>query len=77
MAKKNTIKKSPERRETISYWSGVVRDFHRYGIDNDADYEAAANALTADDIKAVLTELLAAGNRAEVVMRPGNTAEQE
>ena len=77
MAKKNTIKKIPERRETISYWSGVVRDFHRYGIDNDADYEAAANALTADDIKAVLTELLAAGNRAEVVMRPGNTAEQE
>ena len=77
MAKKNLAKKIPESRETISYWHGIVRDFHRYGFNADKDYEAAVEALTAEDIKAVLAELLAANNHVEVVMRPAKTSEAE
>ena len=77
MAKKNLEKNIPESRETIRYWDGVVRQYHRYGFNADAEQEAAVAALDINDIKAVLGEILAAGNRAEGILRPANTKEAE
>ena len=77
MAKKNLEKKIPESRETLGYWTGIVRDYHRYGFDRNADYEAAVAALTPEAIKDILQEILAAGNSVDVIMRPAKTAEAE
>ena len=77
MAKKNLQKNIPESRESVSYWAGVVRDLHRYGFNRDADHEAAVEALTAEDIKVILSEILASGNAVDIIMRPAKTTEAE
>lgn len=77
MAKKNLEKNIPEQRETIRYWDNVVRQYHRYGFNRDADHEAAVAALTPEAVKAVLTEILSAGNKAEGILRPATTKEAE
>lgn len=77
MAKKNLQKKIPESRETLAYWSGVVRDYHRYGFNRDADYEAAVEALEPEAIKAILGEILSSGNAVDIIMRPAKTSEAE
>ena len=72
---KNLEKNIPESREKLSYWAGVVRDYHRYGFNRDADYEAAVKSLTPQDIKDVLSLVINSGNYVDIVMRPGKTTE--
>ena len=74
-ALKNLEKNIPESREKLSYWAGVVRDYHRYGFNRDADYEAAVKSLTPQDIKDVLSLVINSGNYVDIVMRPGKTTE--
>lgn len=77
MTKKNLAKKIPEQRETISYWAGVVRDYYRYGVDRNKAREAAVEALTSDEIKNIVAEVISSGNFVDIIMRPAKTAEAE
>lgn len=77
MAKKNLEKNIPENRIKNSYWANAIKDYELYGFDSDKAREAAINALTPEAIKNVVSEILAAGNMVEVIMRPDVSAEKE
>ena len=66
---KNLQKTIPENRQRNNYWNSVIRQYIRFGIDFDKDYEAAVNALTPAQIQAAAQEYLN-GNLVEIVMRP-------
>ncbi len=70
MALENFKKNIPESRISNSYWAGAIGNWYRYGIDSDAEYEAAVNSLTAEDIKSVLQAILAQDNMIEIVSTP-------
>ena len=76
-AKLNLLKNIPEKRQRNNYWKNAIETYLRYGVDEDAAYEAAVNALTKESIQATLKELIQSGNFAEVVMKPAVTAEAE
>ena len=77
MAKKNLEKNIPENRIKNSYWANAIKDYELYGFDSDKAREAAINALTPEAIKNIVSEILAAGNMVEVIMRPDVSAEKE
>ena len=72
MAIENFKKNIPESRISNSYWANNIRTYLRHGIDYDAEYEAAVNSITPDDVKAVLQAVLAANNLVEIKSAPKN-----
>lgn len=66
----NAKKNLPEKRITNSYWASALMYNDKRGGDYDAEYEAAINNITAEGIKAAVTEILAQNNFCEVVMLP-------
>ena len=72
MAIENFKKNIPESRINNSYWANNIRTYLRHGIDYDAEYEAAVNSITPDDVKAVLQAVLAANNLVEIKSAPKN-----
>ena len=72
MAIENFKKNIPESRINNSYWANNIRTYYRHGIDYDAEYEAAVNSITPDDVKAVLQAVLAANNLVEIKSAPKN-----
>ena len=72
MAIENLKKNIPESRISNSYWMGNIRDYYRYGEDNDAEYEAAVNSITVEDVKNVLQAVLAQNNMIQVTSAPKN-----
>ena len=70
MAIENFKKNIPEKRINNSYWMTNLSQYIDYGIDYDAEYEAAVNSLTAEDVKAVLQAVLAQNNFIEVTSAP-------
>ena len=76
-SKKNLEKNIPENRIKNSYWANAIKDYELYGFDSDKAREAAINAITPEAIKNVVSEILAAGNMVEVIMRPDVSAEKE
>jgi zinc protease len=77
MTIKNLQKNIPESRQRNAYWTSAIRTNYYYGEDRDQAWEAAVNALTADDIKAAAALVYGAGNFVESVQRPGSTSEKE
>ena len=77
MTLKNFQKNVPERRIRNSYWQEALQIWYQFGLDTDKDYEKAVNALTPAAIQAMARTLVSSGNFAEMVMRPGNTGEEE
>ena len=71
-AVENLKKNIPESRISNSYWMNALNDWYEFGIDSDAEYEAAVNSVTAEDVKAVLQTILAQNNMIEVVSVPKN-----
>ena len=69
-AKKNLEKTVPENKLHNSWWSSALQNYEKYGFDYAAEYEAAVEALTAEDVKNAASELLSSGNFIEIVMRP-------
>ncbi len=69
-AKKNLEKTVPENKLHNSWWSSALQTYEKYGIDYATGYEAAVEALTAEDVKNAAAELLGSGNFLELVMRP-------
>lgn len=67
---KNAKKNLPEQRISNSYWLNAFSHNACLGIDYDAELEKAIGNISADGIKSVLSEILAAGNFIEIVMFP-------
>jgi len=72
MTVENFKKNIPESRINNSYWMGCLQHWYEFGIDKDAEYEAALNALTPEDVKAALQELLSQGNVINIASFPAN-----
>ena len=72
MAIENFKKNLPEQRINNSYWLSALEANKQYGIDYDAEYEAALDAVTVEDVKSVLQQILASGNFMEIVLMPKN-----
>lgn len=70
MAIENFKKNIPESRISNSYWSNNIDTYYRHGIDHDAEYEAAVNSVTPEDVKAVLQAVLAQNNLIELTSAP-------
>ncbi len=70
MAIENLKKNIPESRISNSYWSNNIYQYEKYGIDYDAEYEAALNSITPADVKAALQAILAQNNLIEVTSAP-------
>ena len=70
MAIENIRKNLPESRINNNYWMQSLSTNRRYGIDYDAEYEAALNSVTAEDVKALLQKVLAEENFIQVVLSP-------
>ena len=69
-ALENLKKNIPESRISNSYWMGALDNWYDFGINSDAEYEAAVNSITAEDIKTVLQAVLAQNNMIQVVSAP-------
>ena len=69
-ALENLKKNLPEKRINNNYWMNALNENLRYGIDPDAEYEAALESVTAEDIKAVLQAVLAQENFIQVMLAP-------
>ncbi len=70
MAIENFKKNIPESRISNSYWNNNIQRYNEYGIDYDAEYEAAVNSLTPEDVKIVLQAVLAQNNLIEIKSAP-------
>ncbi len=70
MAIENFKKNIPETRISNSYWDENIFQNYKYGIDYDAEYEAAVNSLTPADVKAVLQAVLSQNNLIEITSGP-------
>ena len=75
MALKNIRKNIPESRTTNSYWQVNLMTSVLFGIDCDAEDEAAAANLKPEDVQNVLKALIESGNKFDFIMRPGVTKE--
>ncbi len=70
MAVENVKKNIPESRISNNYWLGALSKNIHYGIDYDAEYEAALNSITAEDVKALLQKVLAQENFIDIMLSP-------
>ena len=76
--RENFKKNIPESRIQNNHWMDEISFYYNYdGMDYDAEYEAAVNALTAEGIRDAVASVLASGNQIEVVMSPDKAAEKE
>ena len=69
-ALENLKKNIPESRISNSYWMGAIDNWYDFGINSDAEYEAAVNTITAEDVKNVLQAILKQNNMIQVVSAP-------
>ena len=70
MAMENIQKNLPESRITNSYWQSALSLNHEYGIDYDAEYEAALKSVTPEDVKTLLQAVLAQDNFIQIMLAP-------
>ncbi len=70
MAVENLKKNLPESRINNSYWGSVIDEYYKFGIDYDAEYEAALNSITAADVQAVIKAVLDQNNLIQVKTTP-------
>ena len=70
MAVENFKKNVPESRISNNYWMNCIEIWNQFGFDQDTEYEAALNALSPEDVKAALQELLSQGNVINITSFP-------
>jgi zinc protease len=57
--------------KTNSYWVGTITTFKDYGMDVHTDYKKAVEALTVENVRDFLNNvILKSGNHTEVIMTP-------
>jgi len=69
-AVENLKKNIPESRISNSYWMSALDNWYDLGINSDAEYEAAVNSVTVEDVKNVLQAILAQNNSIQLVSSP-------
>lgn len=67
--KEYLLKNYKEAQRDNGYWMSTIDTFYTEGTDNYTGYEAKVNAVTVNDIKALVSHILAQNNRTEVVMK--------
>ena len=70
MIKKNIQKNIPQKRIENSYWMSNLQQYADYGIDYDAEYDSAVNAITSDAVVALMKAIMAQGNFIQVSISP-------
>ena len=70
MAMENIKKNLPEQRISNGYWLSALNHYYEYGVDYDKEYEAAINSVTPEDVKNILSAILAENNFIEVTLTP-------
>jgi zinc protease len=70
MAMENIQKNLPESRINNSYWQSALALNLDYGIDYDAEYEAALKSVTPEDVKTLMQAVLAQGNFIQIMLAP-------
>ena len=68
--KEYMLKNHGDELKQNGYWLSCINEWRQWGIDFHTDYEKVVNAQTPESISAFVTELLKAGNHAEVIMMP-------
>jgi zinc protease len=53
-----------------NYWINTITTFKEYGLDVFTDYKKTVEALTVDNVRDFLNQLLKSGNHVEVIMTP-------
>ena len=69
--KEYMLKNLADQQKQNGYWMGRIDIWRKWGLDFHTDYEKIVNAQTPESIGAFVKKLVDAGNRAEVVMMPG------
>ena len=69
-ALENLKKNVPESRISNSYWQSARELNLDHGIDYDAEYEAALNSVTPEDVKTLMQAVLAQNNFIQIVLAP-------
>lgn len=64
------LKSHKEDLEQNDWWVSAVENYYKVGTNLVSDYENAVNAITADKVQALLSQLVESGNMFEVVMTP-------
>ncbi|HEY9551825.1 MAG TPA: insulinase family protein, partial [Prevotella sp.] len=68
--KKLMLKQADDSEKNNAYWLGMVRNYHRFGIDMHSDYKKVIEAQTPQSIAAFVSEFLKNQNQITVVMLP-------
>ena len=69
--KEYMLKNLSDQQKQNNYWLGRINIWRKWGLDFNTDYEKIVNAQTPESIAAFVRKLVSAGNRAEVIMMPG------
>lgn len=68
--KENMLKNADEEAKQNGHWMDVIDEYFWTGVDLQTNYKKVVSELTPEKIAAFLKELVAGGNRIEVVMQP-------
>ena len=69
---KNIKKNIPQSRISNYYWMNNLKMFANYGIDYDAAYDSAVNAVTSEAVVEIVQKILSQGNYIQVSNSPSN-----
>ena len=69
-AQENMLKDFATNIKENYYWNGVIQSYLIYGLDEHTGYEDLVKAQTPESIAAFARQLMATGNRIEIVMTP-------
>ena len=61
-------KKHQENLRENRFWSSTLKDYLKYGVDYDTDYDKVLDSITAEDIRAAIANILAEKNQTRIVM---------
>jgi zinc protease len=67
-AKEYTLKKYKDAQKENGYWMNNLDEYFYTGMDNTKDYEQIVNAITVNDVKLFLDQMMKQGNAIKVVM---------
>ena len=61
-------KKYQENLRENRFFSGAMKEYLKYGVDEITDYEAVLDSITADDVRKAIGDILSQGNLTRVIM---------
>jgi zinc protease len=64
------LKQADEDAKNNGHWVNIITAWKDYAIDMQTDYKKTVEALTVESMQQFTKQLLAAGNRIEVIMMP-------